>query len=265
MAISDELKDMKNIKILVAAHKPYQMPKDDIFLPIKVGAALNDADLGFVTDDTGDNISSKNANYCELTALYWAWKNLDADYVGLSHYRRHFIMNKSQDKWQRVINRDFIEAKLEEADIILPKPRNYYIETSYSQYVHAHHKEDLDYTREIINEIYPLYIPAYDESMNSTKGHRFNMFIMRREYFDKYMKWMFDILFELENRLDISSYSINDKRVFGFVSERLLDVWINTNKYKYIELPVQYMEKQNWIVKGGRFIKRKIAGAPRKL
>lgn len=247
-----------NIIILVATHKPYRMPADSMYLPIHVGAAINDIDLGFITDDTGDNISSKNPNYCELTALYWAWRNLDADYIGLCHYRRYFIMNKAQDKWHRLIDRGFIEAKLEKADIILPKSRNYYIETSYSHYVHAHHAEDLDYTREIIAEKYPDYISSYDKLMNSTKGHRFNMFIMKRELFDEYMRWLFDILFELENRLDISSYSANDKRVFGFVSERLLDVWIDTNHYNYIELPVQYMEKQNWIIKGGKFLKRKI-------
>ena len=250
---------MKNIAILVAAHKPYRMPEDDIYLPLQVGAEGKDTDLGFTKDNTGDNISSKNKNYCELTGLYWAWKNLDVGYIGLSHYRRHFRMNRAKDRWKRVADRSFIESKLDEADIILPKPRNYFIETNYSQYVHAHHKEDLDTTRAIISEKYPDYIDAYDKVMRSTRGHRFNMFIMKREYFDEYMKWLFDILEELENRLDITGYSVNDSRVFGFVSERLLDVWINTKGYKYTELPVQYMEEQNWFVKGWRFLRRKFA------
>lgn len=251
---------MKDIKIIIATHKSYRMPSYDIYLPIQVGAEGKDLDLGFVKDNEGENISIKNPNYCELTALYWAWKNLDADYIGLAHYRRHFAMNKKKDKWERVADREFIEKQLESTDIILPKPRNYYIETSYSQYVHAHHKEDLDTTRDIIKEKYPTYIVAYDRLMKSTKGHRFNMFIFKKQFFDEYMTWMFDILFELEKRLDISTYSDNDKRVFGFVSERLLDVWIYTQKYKFIELPVQYMEDQNWIVKGGKFLKRKFIG-----
>ncbi len=258
---------MKDIKILVATHKPYRMPEDGMYLPVHVGAEgkVNSdgtpLDLGYTKDNTGDNISAKNANYCELTGLYWAWKNLDAEYIGLAHYRRHFIMNKSKDKWSRIADSTFINEKLKDADIILPKPRNYFIETNYSQYIHAHHKEDLDITRDIIAEKYPTYIKAYDELMKSTKGHRFNMFIMKRTRFDEYMSWMFEILFELEKRLDISEYSDNDKRVFGFVSERLLDVWINTNRYQYIELPVQYMEKQNWIIKSWRFIKRKMHGS----
>lgn len=257
---------MKDIKIIVATHKPYRMPEDSIYLPVHVGAEgkISDdgspLDLGYTKDNTGDNISEKNANYCELTGLYWAWKNINADYIGLAHYRRHFIMNRSKDKWSRLADRSFIEAKLNETDIILPKPRNYFIETNYGQYVHAHHSEDLDTTKDIIQEKYPSYIRAYNELMKSTKGHRFNMFIMKREYFDEYMSWMFSILFELEKRLDISDYSDNDKRVFGFVSERLLDVWINTNKYRYIELPVQYMEDQNWIIKGWNFLKRKFIG-----
>ena len=93
--------------------------------------------------------------------------------------------------------------------------------------------------------------------MKRTSGHRFNMFIMKRQYFDEYCEWLFDILFELEKRLDISQYNENDSRVFGFVSERLLDVWIETKGYKYLEIPYIFMEKQNWLIKGTRFLKRK--------
>ena len=78
-----------NIKIMVAVHKPYWMPTDSVYLPIHVGKE-GKADIGFQGDNTGDNISSKNSHYCELTAMYWAWKNLEADFVGLVHYRRYF-------------------------------------------------------------------------------------------------------------------------------------------------------------------------------
>ena len=147
---------------------------------------------------------------------------------------------------------------LKDVDILLPKPRNYFIETNYNQYVHAHHAIDLDETRKIIEGKYPNYLKAFDESMKSTIGHRFNMFIMKKDKFDEYCSWLFDILFELENRLDISNYSVNDARVFGFVSERLLDVWLYTKNYKYKDLPYIFMEKQNWLVKGFNFVKRKI-------
>ena len=89
-----------NVTIVVAAHKPYWMPSDRIYLPLHVGAAgKKDADgrpldLGYTRDDSGENISEKNPYYCELTGLYWAWKNLNADYLGLVHYRRHFRNGK---------------------------------------------------------------------------------------------------------------------------------------------------------------------------
>ncbi|WP_337484940.1 DUF4422 domain-containing protein, partial [Porcipelethomonas sp.] len=94
--------------------------------------------------------------------------------------------------------------------------------------------------------------------MQETSGHRFNMFIMKRDKFDAYCEWLFDILFELEKRLDISNYNTNDARVFGFVSERLLDVWINTNNISYTNQPYIFMEKQNWFIKGINFVKRKV-------
>ena len=117
----------------------------------------------------------------------------------------------------------------------------------------------MDTTRDILCEKYPAYVKAYDSSMKKTTGHRFNMFIMKKSKFDEYCEWLFDVLFELEKRLDISEYNANDSRVFGFVSERLLDVWIETKGYEYKDIPYIFMEKQNWIVKGFNFVKRKIS------
>lgn len=247
---------MESIKIIIATHKPYMMPKDAMYVPIHVGAYGKD-DIGYQRDDMGDNISFKNPNYCELTGLYWAWKNLNCDYLGLSHYRRHFTKSKKNNKWDSILTQEQLKSLLIQTDIIVPKKRNYYIETTYDQYAHAHHAIDLDVTREVIKEKYPKYITSFDKCMKSTKGHKFNMFIMKRELINSYCEWLFDILFELENRLDISMYSKNDARVFGFVSERLLDVWLETNNLSYKELPVVFMEKQNWLKKGGSFLVRK--------
>ena len=93
--------------------------------------------------------------------------------------------------------------------------------------------------------------------MSKTHGHHFNMFVMKKELLQHYCTWLFDILFELEKELDISSYSTNDKRVFGFVSEHLLDAWLITNNIAYEELDVVYMESQHWLRKGMAFLNRK--------
>ena len=248
-----------NIKIIVATHKRYWMPHDSIYLPLHVGAE-GKYNIGYQPDNTGDNISSKNANYCELTGLYWAWKNLKADYIGLVHYRRHFSNGRVlTNKRNRIITKIELEEKISDNDILLPIPRNYWIETNYSQYAHAHHAIDLDTTREILKDKYPKYILAYDKIMKQTIGHRFNMFIMKYVRFDEYCSWLFDILFELEKILDISSYNKNDCRVFGFLSERLLDVWIEGNGYDYKNLPYVFMERQNWIFKIWDFLNRKVS------
>ena len=247
-----------DVKVIVATHKPYWMPEDEMYVPVRVGAEGKDETFGFKPDNVGENISGKNANYCELTGLYWAWKNLDCEYLGLAHYRRHFTMLKGSGDRRDVLTLDQARGLLLNVDVLLPTKRNYYIETNYQQYVHAHHAEDLDETRKILEEKYPEYLEAYDSSMKKTTGHRFNMFIMKKELCDGYCTWLFDILFELEKRLDISEYSANDKRVFGFVSERLLDVWIKTNQIKYKDIPYIFLEKQNWITKGVNFILRKM-------
>ena len=244
------------IRIVVAAHKPYSMPQDPVYLPVQAGSALHEP-LGFTGDDSGENISKKNPNYCELTCLYWAWKNLDADALGLCHYRRYFAGRRFGSRWDRILTGEQAEKLLLKAPVVLPKKRNYYIETGWSQYAHAHHEEDLLAVQAILKTRCPSYVPAFDRTLGRTIGHRFNMFIMRRETLDVYCTWLFGVLAELEAKLDISEYSSYDQRVFGFVAERLLDVWIETEGVLYCECPVIHMESQHWLKKGSAFLKRK--------
>ena len=232
-----------------------------MYLPLQVGRALYPA-LPYQGDNTGDNISEKNPSFCELTGLYWAWKNLDSEYIGLCHYRRYFAGGSFliRDPWKRILTSQQAGWLLQKAPVILPRKRNYFIETNYSQYIHAHHAQDLALTRQIIAERHPRYLAAYDRFMNKTTGHHFNMFIMRRDLLNEYCSWLFDILFELERRLDISQYTAYDRRVFGFVAERLLDSWIETRGLAYLELPVIHMEGQDWGHKITAFLKRKYFG-----
>lgn len=255
----------KDIKILVATHKRYDMPKDDIYLPIQVGKAKNKEDFGYEKDDIGDNISLKNPYYCELTAVYWAWKNLNAEYIGLSHYRRHFTFNKKrflkkEKKLENVLNKNQVEELLEKTDIILPKRRQYYIEDLYSHYKHTTYIKPLDETGRIIKEKYPKYLEEFEKLHKRTSAHMFNMFIMKKEILDKYCTFVFDILSELEKRVDIKEYDDFHSRFFGRVSELLLDVWINTNKLQYEEVKVMDIERINWFKKGKAFLMAKYTG-----
>ncbi|MCM1524372.1 MAG: DUF4422 domain-containing protein [Ruminococcus sp.] len=248
-----------NIKIIVAAHKPYRMPDDEMYLPLHVGRAGKE-DISFRGDDTGDNISGKNPNFCELTGLYWAWKNLDAEYIGLAHYRRHFSVKKKKDKFESILTKSQLENLLKYKYAVLPKPRNYYIETIYSHYAHTFDAAHLDKTKEIIAEKYPEYIPAFEKVMNSKKAHMFNMFIMKKELADKYCEWLFDILFELEKVIDTANMTAFEARLFGRVSERLLDVWVITNDISYFEIGHIHMEKIDWIKKISGFLSAKLLG-----
>lgn len=246
-----------DIKILVATHKKYWMPEDHVYFPLHVGKE-GKAELEYVGDNTGDHISVKNSNYCELTGLYWAWKNLDCDYIGLCHYRRYFATNtRSKDKKEILLHKSDYEKLLKQYDILLPKKRNYYIETVRSQYEHAHKKSDLDEVEKIVRELYPEYSEAFTTVMNRRTLHIFNMFVMKKEKFNEYCKWLFDILFELEKRIDITDYDPYNARVFGFLSERLFNVWLEKQQLKIKEIPVVFLEKQDWGIKIYNFIKRK--------
>lgn len=246
-------------KIIVAAHKNYRMPAEKLYLPLQVGAE-GKPEIGYLKDNEGDNISAKNAYYCELTGLYWAWKNLDCEYLGLAHYRRHF-KGKSclfKSKFDKILTEVQLEKKLKKCDVLLPKKRHYYIETNRSQYLHAHHAVGLQETENVIKEFYPEYLTSWNAVMKKRSGHRFNMFIMKKQLSDKYCEWLFDILGKVEERIDISDWDKSEQRVFGYLSERLLDVWILKNDIVYKDIPYMYMERQSWLKKIFRFLKRKI-------
>ncbi|MCF2600933.1 DUF4422 domain-containing protein [Anaerovibrio lipolyticus] len=238
------------------------MPTDNVYLPVHVGKEGKE-DIGFIGDNTGDNISTKNANYCELTGLYWAWKNISADYIGLCHYRRYFTRANPincEKKKQVILSRNEWEKLLEKHPIIVPDKRKYYIETNRSHYNHSHYAKDIDTTEKIIQEKYPQYINAFTKVMKRTWAHMFNMFVMRKDYLNEYCTWLFDVLQELENRTDITNYNVIEARIYGYISELLLDVWLETKQYEYYEQNVAFLEPQNWIKKGGIFLRRKIMG-----
>ncbi|MBQ5472114.1 MAG: DUF4422 domain-containing protein [Treponema sp.] len=252
------------IKLIVAAHKKYQMPEDSLYLPLQVGAEGKE-DIGYEKDNSGINISAMNPYYCELTGLYWAWKNLDADYIGLVHYRRYFSLAKripksESEKFSKVLTVEEAEELLKGNDIILPKIRNYYIETIYNHYKHTMYIEPLDLTGKIIQEKYPEYYKEFENLKHTKKMHAFNMFIMKKELLNQYCTWLFDILGELEKKVDYKQYDSFHARFFGRISERLLDVWLKTNKLSYREIPVIDMQHINWFKKGFSFLRAKITG-----
>lgn len=242
---------MADIKIIVAAHKEYKMPEGDMYLPVHVGAVLSDKDFGYQRDDQGDNISAKNRSFCELTGIYWAWKNLDADYVGLVHYRRLF------GKKSGILQKAEAERLLEKSGVVVPALRKYYIENLYSHYVNTLHAGPLDKTYEIIAKKYPEYMPEMDALKKRTSAHMFNMFIMKKEYFDRYCEWMFDVLFELEKNVDDNDFDAFHSRFYGRISELMLDVWLRTNKIDAAECPFVYTEKVNWFKKIKSFLMAK--------
>lgn len=247
----------------MATHKPAAFPQGSHYLPIHVGAKDSRLDLGITRDDTGTNISEKNKNYCELTGVYWAWKNLEADTVGLAHYRRIFTESQFFPFNTTPISASKLNALLADHDVLVPKKRHYWVETNYSHYAHAHNLEPLEVMRDVIAEFHPTYLPALETVFARRSAHMFNMFIMKRRQFDAYCAFMFDVLGHVEERIDISDFDPVEQRVFGFLSELLVDTWLETEKPRFKEISYRFTEKQNWPKKILLFIRRKFAPLPK--
>lgn len=259
-----------SITVGVAAHKPYPMPKDSCYLPIHVGRALHPelADqmgLRFVGDDTGDSISALNATYCELTALWWLWRNCDSEYKGLVHYRRHLaspdpVRRSAVDPLDRVVTGEELLAILASSAAVLPRRRRYYVETMRSHWEHTQPPEQLAEAIRVVAELAPSYSDEFERVLSMRGAHMFNMMVMRAEVFDAYCAWLFPLLMELTSRLDPAAYPPFQARYPGRISELLLDVWIGVHSVPCTELSTISPEPVNWPAKVRGFLAAKYLG-----
>ena len=243
----------KNIKVLVCCHKKDVMATQSPYLPIQVGKAISNTDLGIQGDNTGDNISEKNQSYCELTGIYWAWKNLkNVDYIGLCHYRRYFdfhkqgnmiahstiIPSKNFAKLDLSVPKNVLK-ELEKGYIFIPKKITYKYPL-YIDYSIHHLSEDIRKLEEIINiHCEDKYKKAFSKVIHhNNKLSPYNMFLMSWKEFDRYCQWLFSILVIAEKEINITNYNSVQKRIFGYMGERLFNIYIYANQLKVKELPI---------------------------
>ncbi len=186
--------------------------------PIQVGAALADERIAEIADDLGDNISVKNVNYSELTALYWIWKNRlqgeeGAPYVGLFHYRR--FLDLTDD--------DLRYIKEENVDVVLPYPMVHEpdIREHHSRYV-----AESDWTAmlQALKELEPKYALRFEEILRQPYLYNYNILVAKRSILRDYCKWLFPIL-ERTEELSTPKGSERADRYIGYFGENLLTLY----------------------------------------
>lgn len=196
----------------------YHLP--DWIKPVQVGAALTDIRMGIDTDDQGENISVKNVNYCELTALYWMWKNKlysikekKADYFGLFHYRR--ILDIRQEELYCLKNNGI--------DVILPFPLLHApsILEHHTRYVK---EEDWNTMCKVIEELQPEYAETFETVFEQPYFYNFNILIARPDVLDDYCSWLFPILKRTEQLSNPRGWERKD-RYIGYLGENLLTLY----------------------------------------
>lgn len=222
-----------NVTIYAMTHKQFDVPSDSMYQPLHVGH-VNAEDLGYLGDDTGDNISHLNCYYSELTGHYWLWKNCkDVDYIGTCHYRRYLI-----NEQEKVLTKNEYENLLKEYDLVTTK--RVILNNSYHYGFSANHNINaLDTTGEVIRDLYPEYYDAYKTLVHQNETYFGNMFVTNKVLFDKYCEWLFTIFAEVEKRIDLDTdEDAYHKRVLGFISEFLLLVWVRVNHLKVYECKV---------------------------
>jgi hypothetical protein len=222
-------------RMYIMAHKKFQVPDKNGYIPLQVGSTLNE-DLGYQKDDTGIQISAKNKTYCELTGMYWIWKNIQCDNVGICHYRRYFVQDE-------LLTIEYMEECLKTYDIIVPDSGMTMYENVYKHYENRHKIKDLNICGEVLLQKYPKDYAAFKWSLERNFMSLGNMVITSKTLYDEYCSWLFDILFEVEKRTNIENYDDYQKRVFGFLSERLFRTWLLNRPLKVREERVLFINE----------------------
>lgn len=221
--------------IYVITHKKFKAVTMDGFYEILlVGADMNKVAEYKVRDNTGENISLKNAYFCELTGIYWLWKNIKDNIVGICHYRRYFAESWFWGK-RSILTQERIQEYLSDSDIIMPRKRWFDGKNAKDFYAKHHNIDDWNKMVHIIHKLYPEYDNDVAWFEKQKSGYCYNMFITDGSNFNRYCEWLFSILFELEKETFEKDYSIYNRRIYGFLSERMINVWVHHNKLKVKE------------------------------
>lgn len=229
------------MSIYVITHKYFDTkPKlDDFYKWLYVGAyRVKERRDGYIYDDDGEkNISEKNGSFCELTGMYWIRQNSHDDIKGLVHYRRYFTKNIWSENPRYYLSERDVRKILTKYDCIV-SDRKYFSQKNIAEYYRCvHHGKDLDMLEEIIRSSAPEYLSAFHTAMSKTYLFPYNMLIAKAEVFDAYADWLFGILMKLEAVENLDGYDAYQSRIYGFLSERLLNVWLIKNNVSYTEKP----------------------------
>lgn len=248
-------------KILVAYHDDFEIVRNEILEPIQTGQSLKYIDLGIMKDNKGDNISSENFKYSELSAVYYMWRNMEFDYYGLFHYRRllnlndeieyktfyddYIVLESLNNDYEKYgLNKENVDKLMKQYDLVVPKVFFLGTETLYEHYKNAegHYIEHLDEALKVLLEKYPEYSTVAYESMESHYGHFFDLFIMKKELFNHYCNWLFPILKKVDVKFKFEGKDWYESRYLGYIAERLFTIYLNY-QLKHTDIKVKFTDK----------------------
>lgn len=243
-------KPQENFCVYVVTHKPTphngKLPEG--YKIIHAGRALN-PDLGYLGDNTGDNISDLNLYINEITALYWFWKNANDSVVGLCHYRRFFTESDDETfAYEKILTKDAALKILQDYDIIVV---NVHIGFAQRENIQTACGKELTALGENTIKKYmlktqPDYLDAFDYVLGSSSFYKCNMFVTRRDVFDAYCKWLFSFIIdatrEVLRTVPLQNLPWTPRRLMSFLAECMPSVWLAKNHLRIKELKMMQVK-----------------------
>ncbi len=193
---------------------------------IQAGAALTDERIAPFTDDEGDNISIKNHMYCEMSAVYWIWKNEKHDWVGIEHYRRHLLVRP-----------EMIKPGI---DAFLPLPYLCYPNEA-SQFRRFINEKVFNSFLRALSELHPENIESYRAIIYGKYQYTYNLICARWDVFDEYCSWFFNITEYMEKTMGEEVPDLKETRAFSYIAEVLTNIFFLSNRDRF---NIMHVEKE---------------------
>lgn len=234
----------KSVKLMIATHKEFILPSDPVYQPLWLGDS-NANEWNYIEDKQEPSISYLNHKINECTGLYWMWKHLNYDFIGLVHYRRYFLKDEKAD-FDNVLDEGRIKEILSDFDIITAPMQ--FTPLSVLNQLKITVEEDAFETgywlvKNKLIEKHSEYIEAFETVMRGHSLFPCNMFITHKDIFNRYCKWLFSIIIDAAKEIDVSDFADYSKRIIGFFAERLLTVWLLKQQLCIKEMPILVTEK----------------------
>ena len=197
--------------------------------PVMGGASVYDgprtAEMAY-DDEEYDNLSTYNTLYSELTVAHWLWQKAPkANYLGLCHYRRHFVLT---EEIEEAMAEGTVDVLLTTPRLTFPNVHQYFATLP----ITTMDEQDFQLMQRLIEQEDSEMTKFSKDFLEGQIHFPNNMVIAKRDIYLDYCNFMFKVLQGMREHYKEKGTPRPD-RYLGYVGELLTTVYFACHRGKW--------------------------------